>query len=109
VSPVDAAVLTDDFAAFLLDNMREGIAARRDGWVDDDVAFTRPWGFEPSRIRVPVLLMHGEHDRFVPFSHGKWLAGRIDRVDARLSADDGHLTLTAQRIPEVHAWLLSRM
>jgi pimeloyl-ACP methyl ester carboxylesterase len=109
LSPVDAAVLADDFAAFLQNAFREAVEQRRDGWIDDDLAFTEPWGFEPSQIRVPVLLMHGEHDRFVPFSHGQWLASRIDTVDARLSADDGHLTLVVDRIPEVHGWLLSKL
>jgi pimeloyl-ACP methyl ester carboxylesterase len=107
--PVDAAVLTQGFAQFVLRSVGEGIGERRDGWVDDEMAFTTPWGFELSQIRIPVLLMHGEHDQMVPFSHGKWLASKITNVEARLLPDDGHLTLSTRRIPEVHAWLLSKM
>jgi len=93
----------------MISTMREGIQDRRDGWIDDDIALVMPWGFELSQIRIPVLLMHGEQDRFVPFSHGEWLAGRIANVDAKLSADDGHLTLSVLRIPEIHAWLFDKM
>jgi pimeloyl-ACP methyl ester carboxylesterase len=107
--PADAAVLTADFARFVVRSVHEGIGERREGWIDDDMAFTTSWGFELGEIRVPVLLMHGEQDRMVPVSHGKWLARMIPNVDARFLPDEGHLTLSNRRIPEVHAWLLSRM
>lgn len=34
--PADAAVLTTDFANFVLHSVREGLGERRDGWVDDE-------------------------------------------------------------------------
>jgi pimeloyl-ACP methyl ester carboxylesterase len=108
LGPADREVATGEFAAALLDHMRAGIDSCGDGWLDDDLAFVSPWGFDVASIRIPVLLWHGEQDRFVPFAHGVWLAGRIPGVDARLSAEDGHLTLFERRVPEVHAWLLGR-
>lgn len=109
LSPVEVEVLTKDIAEWMLNSIREGSKERRDGWIDDDIAFTTPWGFELSQIRIPVMVMQGEHDRFVPYSHGKWLVSKVPHVDARLSADDGHISLGVRRIPEVHSWLLSKM
>ena len=104
----DRAVLTRALAAYMLDHSRAGIEASGDGWFDDGVALVGPWGFDLGSIRVPVLYWHGEQDRFVPFGHGVWLAERIPGVEARLTAEDGRLTLHERRFPEVHAWLLER-
>jgi pimeloyl-ACP methyl ester carboxylesterase len=109
LSPVDAAVLKDELAEFLGYSMREGLAPGGEGWWEDGVAGCSPWGFELSAISVPVLLMHGRQDQFVPFAHGQWLAAHIPGVEARLLDHDGHLTLHENRIDEVHAWLAERL
>jgi pimeloyl-ACP methyl ester carboxylesterase len=109
LSPADAAVLKDALADYLIYCDHEGLAPGGQGWWDDAMAHSSPWGFELSAISVPVLLMHGRQDQFVPFGHGQWLAAHIPGVEARLFDHDGHLTLLANRIPEVHAWLAERL
>ena len=106
LSPPDAAVLTGEYADYLAEATRRAIGDRLDGWIDDDFVFVNPWGFELDEIRVPVQLLHGAQDRFVPIAHGEWLAARIPGVEAHLSAEDGHLTIQLARIGDVHAWLL---
>jgi pimeloyl-ACP methyl ester carboxylesterase len=109
LSPTDAAALNDGLADFLVYCDHEGLAPGNEGWWDDGVAHCTPWSFELSAISVPVLLMHGRQDQFVPFGHGQWLAAHIPGVEARLLDHDGHLTLLTNRVPEVHAWLKERM
>ena len=106
LSPPDLAILTGEVAEYLHESTREAIAQRLDGWIDDDFVFVSSWGFELEEIKTPVQLWHGAQDRFVPVSHGEWLAERIPGVDARIHDEDGHLTIQLERIGEVHAWLL---
>lgn len=105
LTPTDAAVLTGALAEWLVSVGKDGLAPGDEGLWEDSVAFAGPWGFDLAQIRVPVLLMHGKQDMFVPFGHGEWLASHIPGVEARLLTGDGHLTLLERRIPEVHAWL----
>ena len=108
LSPPDRAVLTGELAEDLLAAARAGIGERRDGWLDDDLAFVQPWGFEPEAIAVPVLLWQGRQDLMVPPAHGEWLAGRVGNVEPHISDADGHLTLAVTRLGEIHDWLLAR-
>jgi pimeloyl-ACP methyl ester carboxylesterase len=107
LGPEDLSVLSGDFAAYMLDWQQVGLEPGVDGWIDDDLAFTWPWGFDVESINRPVLLLHGADDRFVPVAHGHWLAARIPGVETRITETDGHLTLLTRRMREVNAWLLS--
>jgi pimeloyl-ACP methyl ester carboxylesterase len=109
LSPADSAVLGGSLAEYLACAGRHGLAPGAEGWWEDGEAFIRPWGFELSAVGVPVLLVHGREDRFVPFAHGRWLADRIPGAEAWLLERDGHLTLLANRIAQVHEWLLARL
>jgi pimeloyl-ACP methyl ester carboxylesterase len=108
LSPLDREVMTAEFAEWGFRVMSEGAAKRFEGWRDDDLALVEPWGFELSDIRVPVLLLHGTEDLMAPVAHGRWLAQRIPGVEAEISETEGHLTLLAHRVPDVHEWLLAR-
>jgi pimeloyl-ACP methyl ester carboxylesterase len=61
------------------------------GWVDDDLAFLEPWGFEVSAITVPVLITYGLTDVLVPRAHGDWLAANVPGCIVRIDDVGGHL------------------
>jgi pimeloyl-ACP methyl ester carboxylesterase len=105
LSTADAAVLTDELAEYIIRTNHEALAPGSQGWWDDSYGQVRPRGFELADISVPVLLLHGRQDKFVPFAHGQWLAAHIPGVEARLLEGDGHLTLQQHRVSEVHSWL----
>jgi pimeloyl-ACP methyl ester carboxylesterase len=106
---VDYAIAAGELGPYLLQTFRSGTAHGVDGWVDDDLAFTRPWGFDIADIRTPVLLIQGRQDLMVPFEHGQWLARHVPGAEARLFEDEGHLTPFVSRARELHEWLLAHL
>jgi pimeloyl-ACP methyl ester carboxylesterase len=61
------------------------------GWVDDDLAFLKPWGFSLSEIKVPVEVRYGTQDVLVPAAHGEWLAKHVPGAAVIVSDSQGHL------------------
>jgi pimeloyl-ACP methyl ester carboxylesterase len=109
LSPVDAAMMTGELAEYFVEMGRSGLEPGSDGWWDDEMAMLAPWGFEIDSIRTPVLLRHGRADQFVPVGHGEWLARHIPGVQATITEDDGHLTLTHRYLDEIHGWLIDHL
>jgi pimeloyl-ACP methyl ester carboxylesterase len=98
---VDRAVLTGEYAADLAANYAEGLRSGVDGWVDDDLAFVRDWGFSVADIAAPTFLWHGTEDLFVPYAHGKWLADNVPGARSHLLAGEGHLSLAIGALDEM--------
>lgn len=73
-------------AHHLTDCLRPGV----EGWIDDDIAFTKPWGFEVESIRVPVYVTYGRADNLVPAAHGDWLAAHVPGAEVHVT-DVGHM------------------
>jgi pimeloyl-ACP methyl ester carboxylesterase len=61
------------------------------GWVDDDLAFFQPWGFDVAAITVPVLIKYGLTDVLVPPAHGDWLAANVPGCVVQVDDVGGHL------------------
>jgi pimeloyl-ACP methyl ester carboxylesterase len=98
---VDRAAAKGEFGEDLAAAIAEGVRESAAGWIDDDLAFTKPWGFEVGEVTVPTFLWQGDLDLMVPFAHGRWLAEHIPGVVSHLHAGEGHVSVWANRVEEL--------
>lgn len=109
LSPPDREVFSTAFADELHRGFEQALQGGVDGWVDDDLAFLRPWGFGMGDVRAPVQLWQGGQDLMVPPAHGRWLAERLPECTPHLLPDDGHLTLLLRRPQEILTGLVEAL
>lgn len=107
IDDVDRGSLTGEFAEYVAAGTREGLREGYWGWVDDDWAFTKPWGFDLETISVPVHIWQGGHDKMVPWVHGQWLATHVGHAVPHLLPDEGHLSLAVELLPRIFAELIA--
>ncbi|HET7016686.1 MAG TPA: alpha/beta hydrolase [Streptosporangiaceae bacterium] len=84
------------------------LAANRDGvdgWIDDCIAMSRPWGVDLSAIDVPVSVWYGRDDVLCPRNHAEWLLSNIPNAE-RHELPDGHL-LDDNALDALYGWLLA--
>lgn len=93
IPQVDKDVLAGGFADAMAATTRRALAAGFDGWIDDDLAFTLPWGFDLATIAVPVTVWQGDLDLMVPFAHGEWLRRHIPHAVSHAAPGHGHISL----------------
>lgn len=104
LSASDRAVLADpDVRESLGNSTREMFVEGAWGWVDDDLAFIRPWGFDVEELRVPVEVRYGATDVLVPPAHGEWLAAHIPNATVVVDHGGGHLSTPDERLQRLSA------
>ena len=75
------------------------------GWVDDDLCFAQPWGFDLAEIRVPTRVIYGNTDVMVPRGHGEWLARNVPEAEVVVEEDHGHIS-DPDLVTERYGWLV---
>lgn len=98
---VDRKQITDESGDEMAANFREALKHSVDGWLDDDLAFTVPWGFDLAALRVPTFVWQGSADLMVPFAHGQWLAANVPGATAHLLEGEGHLSVGVGAMPQM--------
>ena len=100
-SDVDRAALTGAYAEYAAEMFHRAMSSGIEGWIEDDMAFTKPWGFDLTAITVPVAVWQGGQDLMVPFAHGEWLAAHIPGAEPHLYHDEGHLSLGLVKLGDI--------
>ncbi|MEV0235083.1 alpha/beta hydrolase [Nonomuraea sp. NPDC050786] len=101
----DRRVVSDHgLRRMMVRNFTEALRHSADGWVDDVLAFSTDWGFDPAVIRVPTLVWHGENDVFAPVGHARWLGRRIPNATVCIQGEVAHLDALSV-LPRVLPWL----
>jgi pimeloyl-ACP methyl ester carboxylesterase len=98
----DVAVLSDPrIHAIMRESVGDMFVNGAWGWIDDDLAFTWPWGFDVREIRVPVEIRFGADDVLVPASHGRWLATHVPGATTVVKTGAGHMTSPEESIEQL--------
>ena len=79
----------EEISPALTRSMRRAVLQGHAGYLDDNVAQARDWGFRVADITVPVVVRHGVLDR-VEVGHGRWLARTIPGARGVFLPDAGH-------------------
>lgn len=99
----DSPGLQQIFISMLLDATQQG----PQGMTTELKLLTTPWGVDLRSIAAPTTVWHGDDDRIVPTSMGRWMAGAIPGAVFRNVPGGGHF-VALQIWEELLRWLGGR-
>ena len=107
VPQADKDVLVGGYADSMAAVDRRALQHGFDGWVDDDLAFSRDWGFDLADISLEVTVWQGDLDLMVPREHGEWLVAHLPRARAVAPQGHGHISLVTDHREQILDSLLA--
>lgn len=103
----DRAVLErPEFAIVIRESTEDLVRGGVWGWVDDDLAFTKPWGFDLSTVAVQIRVRYGAKDVLVPADHGVWLGRNVPGAEVIVEDAEGHMG-DPDKVVEETRWLVT--
>jgi len=100
--PDQATMARPEVREMLLANWQEASRQGAAGWMDDDLAFTRPWGFDLADVAAEVRIWQGELDVLAPQAHGRRVAEQLPNATFELVEGKGHMLFDVWA--EAFAW-----
>jgi pimeloyl-ACP methyl ester carboxylesterase len=100
-----AASPDDPIGAIILEATRDGIG----GWVDDELACFRAWGFDVRDVVAATWIWSNPNDTVTPPNHAAWLAQRIPNAFLVTSTNAlGHVPVDDPEAArtELYSWLV---
>lgn len=87
----DARLLEDPATrSMFLEAVREAVRSGLAGYISDEVAERRDWGFRLSDVDVDVAVWHGGLDHYIPVSQAEAMAALLPRARSHFHADQAH-------------------
>ena len=108
LTPVDVAAV-QTLGQEIVDDFAHALSVGIDGWLDDDLAFVRPWGFDLDTMKTPVQIWQGDQDLMVPTQHSRWLARHLHSSELRSLPDEGHLSTPLHHSATILSWLTGHL
>src|SRR5262245_13328381 len=101
----DLALMQDPtFMAGMLSALPEMFAFGVEGYVDDRLADGVGWGsFDVSKVRCPVVVLHGEADNIVPAPHARHTASIVPRATLQMVPELGHFSIVGALLPTLQS------
>jgi pimeloyl-ACP methyl ester carboxylesterase len=85
----EAVARNPEIGQYMVDSLKEGIKTNAVGWFDDNLAMIKPWEFELSDMKVPVIFYHGTEDKSSPYGQAQWITEHLPQEKLKTHFVDG--------------------